>query len=332
MFRWLVCIVLVVASPTVWAQAPRATASATAQAQDTMRSAERRLATVSRERQALTTRYAEETSAIERLKKQRSSWRQQRELKDKLAVANDTAAKLRKLDQQVAAAEDAVSGARRQLVASIDAEIATSPSAVRTAELERLKRQVQPSAGRRVARIVLPALEVDPLADPEDLEAQAAAMRDGEAQLIAQISSLDRQSRELDTVAELRKQHDRASELSRRDDDAPQRTRDNGGAAGGRVATQADSSGRPDSEPPPQAPETGVVTHSSSFEAEVSVALSEVVDPTTIETLNRAARSGDPSQRAAATRRTRDAVKLRLQQLQRKRLEVEALAKHGRRP
>ena len=55
--------------------------------------------------------------------------------------------------------------------------------------------------------------------------------------------------------------------------------------------------------------------------------LSGVVDSATIDTLTRAQRSGDPAQRAAAAKKTRDAVAGRLEQLRKKRAEIEALVK-----
>ena len=63
------------------------------------------------------------------------------------------------------------------------------------------------------------------------------------------------------------------------------------------------------------------------FESEATVALSGIVDASTIDTLNRAQRSGDPSQRALAAKKARDAVAGRLEQLRKKRAEIEALVK-----
>ncbi|MEO7095882.1 MAG: hypothetical protein ABI175_21660, partial [Polyangiales bacterium] len=65
----------------------------------------------------------------------------------------------------------------------------------------------------------------------------------------------------------------------------------------------------------------------TGFESDASVVLSGVVDSATIDTLTRAQRSGDPAQRAAAAKKTRDAVAGRLEQIRRKRAEIEALVK-----
>jgi len=327
MLRWWIALVLTVASAPVWAQ-PAPAAAVTVRAEGTVAVHERRLAQLDARRRELARRYAEELAAVDRLKRQRTSWRQQRELRDTLATANDTAKQLTRVTQDHAAAVTALANARRALVQAIDAELAASPPAARKAELDRRRLQLVPQVPRRVARIVLPDLEIDPLADPEELDEQAAALRDSEQQLLREIASLDRQARELDTVARIRKQHDRAGELSRRDDDQPQRT------ASQSSARQPQSDGS-------FAPETGGTTDGNDlsnggpsapgFEAEASIVLSEVVDATTIETLARASRTGDPAQRALAAKRARDAVKRRLEQLQKKRAEIEALAKQRRR-
>jgi hypothetical protein len=67
-----------------------------------------------------------------------------------------------------------------------------------------------------------------------------------------------------------------------------------------------------------------------SFETNAAVALGEVIDRTTIDGLVRASRSGDPKQRAEAAKQARDAVARRLEQLQKKRREIEARARQLR--
>ena len=58
-----------------------------------------------------------------------------------------------------------------------------------------------------------------------------------------------------------------------------------------------------------------------------ATALGEVVDPSTIEGMMRASRSGDPAQRALAAKQVRDAVAARLAQLTQQRAAIEARAK-----
>ena len=337
MVRWLIMLALTVASATASAQ-PAPPAVATARAQDSARVLERRIGELTARRNQLNKQFAAENNAIDRLKQQRTSWRQQRELKDQLATANETAKRLTRVTSELARASTALAAARRTLVAAIDAELAAGPPAPRAAELARQKRQLAPQLQRKqVARIVLPELHVDPLADPEELEQQAAALLESEAQLQQQISGLEKQAKELDEIAKLRRQHDRAGDLARRDDDQPQRTAQQGGASRGTFGSPASAEDAGGASPDPSAPPPGNggggtgLTGGGGFEAEVSIVLADVVDASTIETLARAQRTGDPAQRAAAAKQTRDAVARRLAQLKKKRAEIEALLKPRKR-
>ncbi|HET9991197.1 MAG TPA: hypothetical protein VFQ65_21845, partial [Kofleriaceae bacterium] len=69
---------------------------------------------------------------------------------------------------------------------------------------------------------------------------------------------------------------------------------------------------------------------SGGFETEATFVLGEVIDRTTIDGLTRAQRSGDPAKRAEAARSARDAVSQRLEQLKKKRAQIEARAKQLR--
>lgn len=339
MYRWLLVVFLAVGMTVgiARAQSPAVT-QATARAQADAGALERRVNQLAQQRGALAKTYAEQLEAIDRLKKQRASWRRDRELRDSLAVANDTATKLGGVTAELGRASSALAAARRSLLAAIDAELAQQPVPARAGELARVKAQLAPQVPQqKVHRIVLPDLDVDPTADPEELEAQAAALRDSEAELSRQVVGLEKQARELDEVAKLRKAHERASDLAKRDDDQPQRTAQQGGNRGGLFGgTAGDDRGSP-------APEAGGIGTGgggastggggsgpqglSGFESEATVVLSGVVDASTIDTLTRAQRSGDPAQRAAAAKKARDAVANRLEQLKRKRAEIEALVK-----
>ncbi|MBA3459936.1 MAG: hypothetical protein H0T46_08240 [Deltaproteobacteria bacterium] len=339
MSRWFLVLVLAVASATgiAHAQSPQTTA----RAQSDTAALERKVGQVAAARSALAKTYAEQLEAIDRLKKQRASWRRDRELRDNLAAANDTATRLAAATNEHAKANTALATARRALIIAIDAELATKPVPARTAALARVRSQLAPQAAqKKLHRIVLPDLEVDPTADPEELEAQAAALRDSEAELNRQVVGLEKQARELDEVAKLRKQHERAGDLARRDDDQPQRTAQSGGARGGVFG-----GGAANDSPAPEA--TGGVGGGgdasnggggqgpaglSGFESEATVVLSGVVDASTIDTLTRAQRSGDPAQRALAAKKARDAVANRLDQLRKKRAEIEAIVKSRNKP
>jgi hypothetical protein len=336
MSRWLITLVLTVASATVWAQPARP--AITAKAQDDLRSLEKRVVQLGGQRNTLAQQYEAQLQAIDRLKKQRASWRQQRELRTSLSDANDTATKLAAATNELAKGNTALANARRTLQVAIDAELAAGVTGPRATELAKLKSQLAPQTQKRVSRIVLPDMEIDPLADPEELDEHAAALRESEAQLSKQIAGLEQQAKDLDEVAKLRKQHERAGELSRRDDDQPQRTATQGGAVGGGRTSFEDSGAAPESAPGGAGggagngtgTGTGTATGVGSFEADATIVLADVIDASTIETLTRASRTGDPAQRAQAAKKARDAVAGRLEQLKKKRAEIEALAKSRR--
>lgn len=318
-------LVLTVAPAMVLAQPARP--AATAKAQDDLRSVERRVVQLTAAHNVLATQYAAQLEAIDRLKKQRKSWRQERELRTALSDANDTAIKLAASKAELVKANTALVSARRTLQNSVDAELASGPVPARTAVLARLKVQLAPQTTKRVSRIVLPNMEIDPLADPEELDEHIKQLLESEEQLRKQMVGLDKQAKELDEVAKLRKQHDRAGELSRRDDDQPQRT----ASAGGRGATASEDSPAPEVGAPGGGGGNDLGTTSvGTFESEATIVLADVIDATTIETLTRAQRTGDPAQRAVAAKKARDAVAGRLEQLKKKRAELEALTKSRR--
>lgn len=339
MSRWFLALVLAVASATgiAHAQSPQTTQRAQS---DTV-VLEKKAGQVGAARSALAKTYAEQLEAIDRLKKQRASWRRDRELRDNLAAANDTATKLAAATNELAKTNTALATARRSLIIAIDAELASKPVPARAAELGRIRSQLAPqAAAKKLHRIVLPDLEVDPTADPEELEQQAAALRDSEAELNRQVVGLEKQAKELDEVAKLRKQHDRAGDLARRDDDQPQRTAQSGGSRGGVFGGAANDSPAPEAtggaggggDASNGSGTGGPAGLSGGFESEATVVLSGVVDASTIDTLTRAQRSGDPAQRALAAKKARDAVANRLDQLRKKRAEIEAIVKSRNKP
>jgi hypothetical protein len=66
------------------------------------------------------------------------------------------------------------------------------------------------------------------------------------------------------------------------------------------------------------------------FEVTTAITLGEVIDKSTIDGMMRASRSGDPKQRAEAAQLARDAVAKRIEQLKRKRADIEKRAKQLR--
>lgn len=320
---------------TAFAQTPAIPAQqqSTTKAQEVVYATYRRVAELTAQHKTLWAQYQAELAAIDRLKQKKKSWNQERELKSKLAAGEETASKLQQLDRQIATAQAQLVGARRVLVTAIDAELATKPPGPRADALSRLRTQlvpkVKPSAAHRIA---IPSLEVDPSADPEDLDAQAAELRQIEAELQRQITSLDKQSKDLERVAEMRRSHDRTIALDRREDNTPTRNTPAGDKGSGRNLGDAAETGDdspsqnptgPGESSPPPASEMG-------FESEATIVLQDVVDPSTIDTLTTAQRSGDPSKRSKAAAKTRDAVKAKLDLLRQKRGLIESRAKQLR--
>jgi hypothetical protein len=332
MLRWLIVLVLAVA-PAI-ASAQSSPTSVTQKAQDDVRVTERRVTTLNANRNALAKQYEDQLRAVDRLKEQRASWRRDRELKDALAEARATATKLEAAARELGRATGQLAAQRRSLARAIDAELATATAPVRIAELSAWKARLAPPAPKKnLQKIVIPDMEIDPLADPEELEQQAAELARAEEELARQAIGLDKQATELDEVAKLRKAHERAGDLARRDDDQPQRSAREGGTNRATAFGASDEAPEAGGSPPPGGGGDGGGTgdiQTPMFESDVTVVLSNVIDATTIETLTKASRSGDPAQRARAAKRARDAVNVRREQIRKKRAEIEAAAKARR--
>jgi hypothetical protein len=344
--RWFRSLVLVLAmAPAVAWAGP---SDDTARAQAAMTGAARKVTALTGQRAPLVQKFQSETDAVDRLKKEKASWRRDRELRAELADTADTANQLAALDRQLAAAQGELAGARKALATAVDAEIAAGASAERAAQLAKLRAQLG-TGGRAPKKIVIPDAEIDPLADPEDLDKQAADLRQAEQELAGEVKGLDKQATELADVADLRKHHERAIDMSRRDDDQPLRTqqRAESTTAGVNTPTGGGAGGGASSPPPGAGGGSGsgggtgggqdsfggsdrTPTASTAFESEASIVLGDVLDHATIDGLARASRSGDPAQRAEAAKKARDAVRARLDQLAKKRAAIEARARQLR--
>lgn len=345
---WLFCV-LTVASATAWAQ-PAQPAPVVEKARQSAKAAEQKLAQLTAQRADLRRRYDEQLVAIDRFKKQKASWRRDRELNKAQADANDTAKRLTAIDNSIKTAQQDVGKARNAVVVAIDSELAGGATGARAVELGKLRAQIAP-ASPAAKKIVIPDAEIDPLADSDELERQAAAIAAAEKQLETQRKELDQQHKDLRLVAELRSAHERAGELSIRDDDQPHRgaARPSGRGAAEESPTAGaggDSAGSPGGGGAGSGSGGGgggvgggagenfgsdkQTTAVGSFESTAAVALGEVIDKSTIDGMLRASRSGDPKQRAEAARHARDAVAKRLEQLKKKRAMIEQRAKQLR--
>jgi hypothetical protein len=342
---WLTCV-LVVAPATAWAQSSDQTRTVEV-AQHQVTSATQKLTQLQAQRAQLAGKLAQQVAAVDSLKKQKASWRRDRALNTAQAAANDTATRLTALDKNLAAAQRALANARRTEVAAIDAEIKAGAAGARADQLAKLRAQLVP-APIAPKKIVIPDAEIDPLADPDELERQVAAIVAAEKQLELQRKTLDQQHEDLVVVAELRQAHERTAELSTRDDDQPHRgaqsssrgtNAETASPTAGASNDSAGGAGQGSGGSPTSGGTTGgggdfgadtKGTTSSGFESSAAVALGEVIDRSTIDGMLRAQRSGDPKQRAEAAARARDAVAKRLELLKKKRAMIEARAKELR--
>ena len=311
MARWLVALVVTVVSATAGAEP--AAIETTTRAYNTSMIAERQVGQLAARRNALAQRWQDELHAVDRLKNSPRSWRRDRELRDKLSEANEVGQQLETANAELATAQSQLAVARRALIAAIDTELAGHPTVDRRTRLDKARAAIVPPS-RKARRIVLPDMQIDPLADPEELDQQASAFRETELELRNQIKGLEAQAAELERIAMLRKEHDRSREMDRRDDNNSRKAATPHGDAVPTVATDGAAELRSD----------------SGFEFDASITLAEVVDPSTIDSLNRAQRSGDPSQRAAAATQARDAVAKKLEQLRAKRRQIETRSKQLR--
>ncbi|MBK9031408.1 MAG: hypothetical protein IPL61_08730 [Myxococcales bacterium] len=278
--------------------------------------AQRTLTGLAGERAASTRRYEAELGEIDQLKRQKASWRRDRALRSKLAASLETAKALTALADQVRRADGELARAKAAAVVAFDRALATAPPALR-AELER--RRAAYAAPVPTKKIVLPDDALDPLADPEELDDQVAALREAEAALAGEVARLDKRAHKFDEAAELRRQHERAEAMALTEDDDVRRVAVRAGGAFANVDSGA------------AAPTDGVTTEGPSGR-ELATALSAVVDARTVDVLRQSDRSNDPRTWAAAARQAKDAVATRLDTLRKRRQAIEARARELRRP
>src|ERR1041384_5691148 len=300
MSRWWLVLTLMVVSVSARAQASQPTA-ATNGAEMVANAAEQEVARRAARRAELKQRYEDEVAEIDRLKKQRASWRRDRDLRDSLSASLETSKRLDTATREVDVAQRTLVNARRAYLTAIDAELkAGAPQPSRSQLLERAKLLLASQLRDVPHRILIPDLRIDPLADPEELLQHANELRASELELGRQIDELATQAIDLERAAQLRKQHERQGDLVNRYDDQPHRnsSRGDSSAEGPGVAGVSDPSSMPNV--PPTAP--------SSFETYVPTVLADVIDASTINNFTAAQLSGDPAQRAQAARKAHDAV------------------------
>lgn len=309
-----------------------------------------------REKAELDKVYETQLAEIDQLKRQRASWRRDRLLRTRLSESLSTAEKLAALDQQIRVLDRTVQGQQRALMVALDRELAAAPVAGRAESLVRWRRDVARALKPAVKKIVLPDADIDPLADPEELEYQASLIRQSEEQLARELAKLDKLTGRYERMALLQSKSRRAAELGRFDDDQPRRagrSSGDGRDSEGPVITtsdegSADTSSSPPSAPgaeqepstpapapPPvsDAPESGGTRPGSDDisgtreDPMFDVVLADVVDAGTISALRAADLSSNPAVKASATKRAHDQVKQRLEALRKRRELIQKRAR-----
>lgn len=270
------------------------------------------------ERAAATRRYDAELAAIDDLKRQKASWRRDRALRGKLASSLETAQLLSTLATKVRRADAEVARAKLAAVAVIDAALPGMPADRKVALQRRRNAWAAPAPAAK--KIVLPDGALDWLADPEELDDQAAALKEAEAALAAEVTRLDQRTARFDEMAELRRQHERAESMATEDDEVR------------RVAVRSGSSEVAGAQNGASAPSEDGATFDGPDNRDVATVLSDVVDARTVDVLRLSDRSSDPATWAAASRQAKDAVADRLAKLRKQRAAIEARARELRKP
>ena len=202
-------------------------------------------------KRSLAARYKKQLANIDKLKRQRSGWRRNRELRAAYRETQATAKRLAKFDRRVRSYARRLVTARQRLLAAVTSELATKPSAKRARYLRAMRRTASRGSNGRRRRIVLPNDRIDPLASAEELEEQARLLRKSEQQLAREIVNLEARERRLAKMAKLKRTRARASEMGTLDVNNPRRTTGRTGTSannrgsGGGVSSDAESDPSP---------------------------------------------------------------------------------------
>lgn len=312
------------AAPAAGVELARATDRAVAR----VAALEREHAAALADKTRLDAAYERQLQEIDRLKQGRASWRRDRLLREQLSASHETASALAAVDRKLRRLDATLRAARQSLVEAIDRELAAGPGRERRRLLARHRSGAERHLRRNVKKIVVPDERIDPLADPEELEHQAALLRESEAELAVELERMERQAERYHYMATLSDKRERAEEIGRLDDDQPRRTT-------GRSSASA-SSGSPDAPPPPEAgdpgePAEGRGPPGDDFAGSLDVVLADVVDTPTLDALRAADRSSNPAVKARAVQQASDQVRARLERLRTQRARIQNRARTLRR-
>jgi hypothetical protein len=237
-----------------------------------------------------------------------------------------TARALQEIDRRVRALDGELDRERRALVAAIDRELAAGSEPGRRGKLVAARRDAA-RALHHDKKIVLPDDTIDPLADPEELEDQAALIAQSEKDLAREIQLLTERASRYRHMEKLRQQRARAAEAGRWDDS---RSRRPSGRSGDRQTGGAGTLEDADGDAPPASVDDPGFNAGVDY-SDPTVVLVEVVDTDTLDALRSAQSSTDLTVKAKAAERASREVQGQLERLRRQRLLIEKRAAELRR-
>lgn len=161
------------------------------QAGTLMQELQRHVVQLVAQRVEINQRYRTELDTIDRLKRQRPSLWRDRELRDSLSSSLDTANQLSAVDRETKQVNLKLLSVRRAYLDAIDAELAGGPEPARVQQLLIERAPLARQFAVPARRFLMPDLEIDPLADPEEIDQRVIELRASEAELDRLLGLID---------------------------------------------------------------------------------------------------------------------------------------------
>ncbi|MFH0902673.1 MAG: hypothetical protein V2A73_18740 [Pseudomonadota bacterium] len=244
---------------------------------------------------------------------------------------------------------------------------ASSVDQARRGALEKLRRSTRQKLPRPARKLTAADLKVDLLADPEDLESRAAELAQGESRLRLEQERLKRRIARYQHIDDLHRSELRAQEMDVFRIDEPRRRTGKAQPERGFAATVPVSEANDKNtyrntshdDPVPSSPAVGSIDESDSPDSDsaidfnsmrsddrnseppaaarldsdwpsLSQVYSDIVDPSTLQALEAAERSGSFSAKAKAANRALGDLQAQLELVRQRRLEIEKRAQELR--
>jgi hypothetical protein len=279
----------------------------------------------------LSKRLAESNSEVKALKRRKSSWRRDRELRSALKTSQTIATRLSAVHKQIRSLHTKLTKARRALVKAVDLELSAAKGA-RRAQLSKWRAGAMRALKPRSKKIVLPSDAIDPLADADELAEQAALVEQTLKDLDREEKLLARRESNFEKMAKLQRARDRADEAEMFDDNRPRRTtgrqadptNDNRGGGADLAGDGAPGAPEADGDDAGITGEGAEPPSDPSFDSDPTIVLVEVIDADALDALKQAERSGNPKVKARAARTAREQVRGQRERLERQRKKIQA--------